>query len=124
MKQYKVDIQFITNVFTKEEELCSLFNGIEYYIDDKLINNKIYWTLDFELNQDDDFKIQTEYILAHIDKKQLQVFNKKGNKIIIDIQVYYDTFTCSINLPSSFLYQIVSFFQDIEVNYSIYPTKF
>lgn len=124
MKKYKVNIQIITNIETMEEEICLLFHDIIYYLDDRLINNNKYWILDFELNEDMNFEEQTNIILSHLDKELLDTFIKKGSKFILDIQVYYNTVTCTINLSSKFLQNLVLVSENIEINYSIYPTDF
>ena len=124
MKSYKVDLNIIAPKEIEEDEICSIFDNIVYFIDDKTIHKNKIWIFDFELNQEFSIEKQVEIIGLHVSKDKLKNLLLKNIKVEFDVRIYYDTYTCSFALSSRCLSLGKKIVQDIEFNFSLYPTDF
>jgi len=124
MKQYKVDLNVIAPKNIKEDEICNMLNGITYFLEDKYIKNNILWILDFELDKFLSIEEQIRIIVSHLDQFQIKNMLTKGIKIIFDIQIYYDTYSCSFEIPCGILQNMNTMLNNIELSFSLYPTDF
>jgi len=124
MKQYKINLNIETALRVTEDEVCELFNNVVYYIDDKILEKSKLWILDFDLNQTYSIEKQIKFITSHIVENVYHKLLSDEMKISFDIRIYYDTYTCSFNLLNNGIKLFGILADDIELNFSLYPTDF
>ena len=124
MKNIQVNLKILAYVGLLEDEIVDMFDDIVFYIDDRVIDENVLWNLDFEIDKNKSICEQIEIILLHLIESNINKIIKKIVTIYFDVQVYYDTYTCSFSIPSECIEKIANKSSKIGIEFSTYPTEF
>lgn len=122
MKTYKVSFDILASRMTTGVQISEILGINSKELDFKEFEDTTVWKIQSDCEEQ---KAINEHILSILSKitKRQNSKNELIKKVVLNIGVFYDTITCSVNIGSEHLNKLSSFFPDFEIEATCYPIE-
>ncbi|MCC6503430.1 MAG: hypothetical protein IT362_09875 [Deltaproteobacteria bacterium] len=120
-KYYSVSLDIVTNK-TTSAQIVSAF-GIK--IDDLVSikdKQKTIWKFFSDCKKNQKLEDHIISITSKIKKHKISKSNLVYKAILLDVGIFYDTVTCTVNIKGDLLKEIIELIPDISIEVTCYPT--
>ncbi len=121
MKEYDISLIFITSSSIRKDQLTELFVKKDLQLSSRETDTGLLWRLEALSDKNESLSDQIKFITSVTSHSLLADNKELFRDIYLDIAVFYDTYTCSVNLSGDCLRLISELWPEIDMEITSYP---
>jgi hypothetical protein len=124
MKEYDVSLDILADESTiSRSQLAKLLGVKTQHFNRRKIEQGALWKIGSDCAKNQPLNDQVMSILSKIKGREPIKTSETIKGVTLNIGVFYDTVTCTVNLGGKFLARLVSCFPDITIEVTCYPSN-